>query len=56
MAHECPNCGMTCFCNGDISDMIFNDPGHVHNCQHCYENDDDNDFKYTDWEEDWEDN
>jgi hypothetical protein len=23
VAHECPECGMVCFCNGDIDDCIF---------------------------------
>ena len=24
MAHECPECGQTCYCNGDIGDCCFN--------------------------------
>ena len=23
MAHECPECGITCHCNGDIDDCVF---------------------------------
>jgi len=48
MAHECPNCGLTCFCGGDIDDILFIDP--IYNCGHCLENDHENDF-----EDEWED-
>lgn len=27
MAHECPECGMVCYCGGDIDDCEFNGPG-----------------------------
>ena len=23
MAHDCPECGMSCYCNGDIDDINF---------------------------------
>ena len=38
MAHECPICGQTCFCSGDIDDIIF---GVNHMCKHCEDDDDD---------------
>jgi ssDNA-binding Zn-finger/Zn-ribbon topoisomerase 1 len=25
MAHTCPDCGITCYCNGDIDDIDFGD-------------------------------
>lgn len=27
MAHECPECGMVCYCGGDIDDCEFNGEG-----------------------------
>lgn len=41
MSHECPNCGMYCYCNGDIDDCCFNDPQNVWSCHHCNDDDDD---------------
>jgi hypothetical protein len=35
MAHECPDCGQTCFCNGDIDDCENNFEEDVINCTHC---------------------
>lgn len=50
MAHECPECGMSCHCNGDIDDIFW---GEDPNCKCQYsewgcggEHDDD------DWDED----
>ncbi len=34
MAHECPTCGMTCYCNGDIDDCCFNFEEYVNKCVH----------------------
>lgn len=34
MAHECPECGQTCFCNGDIDDCCFNFEEDVMKCNH----------------------
>jgi len=52
MAHECPDCGQACYCNGDIDDCFF-DEG-AEKCTHwreCdQENDDDQDQDY--WEDD----
>lgn len=39
MAHECPDCGQTCYCNGDIDDCCFNFEEDVINCTHCPEDD-----------------
>ena len=45
MAHECPECGMTCYCGGDIDDCLHNFRDDVMNCQHCPDdNDDDYDY------------
>lgn len=35
MAHECPECGQVCYCNGDIDDCCFNFEEDVINCCHC---------------------
>lgn len=43
MAHECPNCGLICYCNGDIDDMLLNLDRDVNRCIHCPESDDDYD-------------
>ncbi len=32
MAHECPKCGETCHCRGDIDDLNF---GEDPLCNHC---------------------
>lgn len=41
MAHECPECGMTCYCNGDIDDVCFDDPEYMMICTCCSDEDDD---------------
>jgi hypothetical protein len=35
MAHECPECGQCCYCNGDIDDMLLNTEEDVIACDHC---------------------
>ena len=50
MAHECPECGQTCYCNGDIDDCCFNEPSAYFNCIHwkqC-EQEKDDDYDYQD--------
>ena len=37
MAHECPECGMQCYCYGYIDDMCLNTPEAVNRCTHCPE-------------------
>lgn len=37
MAHECPECGCMCFCNGDIDDLCLDEPQAVNRCTHCPE-------------------
>jgi len=49
MAHTCPECGETCYCNGDIDDILFDDDsdGAIH-CIHfekCERRDDDEDMQ-----------
>lgn len=34
MAHECPDCGATCYCGGDIDDCCLNIEDDVRACQH----------------------
>lgn len=42
MAHECPDCGQTCYCHGDIDDCIFDNSAEQAVCDHCpFEGDDD---------------
>lgn len=43
MAHECPDCGMTCHCNGDIDDCLLGDPIAESHCKHCDGKDDEDD-------------
>jgi hypothetical protein len=35
MAHTCPNCGMTCHCNGDIDDICLDDENDILHCICC---------------------
>ncbi len=34
MAHECPECGQVCYCNGDIEDMENQDVVNYLHCSH----------------------
>ena len=47
MAHECPNCWQTCFCNGDIDDCLFENTIEQNNCHHCPDEDEEGDDDYT---------
>lgn len=44
MAHTCPECGMTCYCNGDIDDLCLDFEEDVLACTHC-DSDDMGDFE-----------
>lgn len=46
MAHSCPECGMTCYCNGDIDDILLDEDDAINRCDHCSPFDDD------DWDDD----
>jgi hypothetical protein len=35
MAHECPECGQTCYCGGDVDDCEFHDTYEELHCTHC---------------------
>jgi hypothetical protein len=35
MAHECPHCGLYCYCGSDIDDCCHNFPEDQNNCVHC---------------------
>ena len=39
MAHECPDCGCTCHCDGDIDDCEFEGTPEQMACTHCVEGD-----------------
>lgn len=43
MAHSCPECYLTCYCNGDIDECLFDEDENVEACTHCAP-DDQNDF------------
>jgi len=35
MAHSCPDCGITCYCNGDNDDILFSDDSkEAQDCNH----------------------
>jgi len=34
MAHECPECGKICHCQGDIDDIILDAESSHINCEH----------------------
>jgi hypothetical protein len=50
MAHECPTCGCTCHCNGDIDDCCFSFAEDVNKCTCCPDpdGDDEDDYYYND--------
>ena len=34
MAHSCPDCDATCYCNGDIDDIILESAEYERECDH----------------------
>ena len=40
MAHSCPDCGLACYCGGDIDDCFFDDTDEQDACLHCFDKDD----------------
>lgn len=40
MAHTCPDCGMLCYCRGDIDDCEFDGTPEQARCGHCADRDD----------------
>lgn len=36
MAHSCPECGLICYCGGDIDDICLDDDAQLR-CSHCDE-------------------
>lgn len=34
MSHECPKCGLTCYCGGDIEDVCYGELERY--CFHCH--------------------
>lgn len=57
MAHNCPECGEICYCNGDVDDMVWDDDSdEAMTCTHYLECDlDDNDLPEDDNLEAWGD-
>jgi len=43
MAHSCPDCGMQCYCGGDIDDCCFDNTPEQDRCMHCDPFDDEHD-------------
>jgi hypothetical protein len=37
MAHDCPDCGVACYCGGDIDDILLQDTPESDACTHCFE-------------------
>jgi hypothetical protein len=35
MAHSCPDCGLLCYCGGDIDDCEFDGTPEQAKCKHC---------------------
>lgn len=35
MAHNCPECGCTCHCGGDMDDLLLSAERYVDGCTHC---------------------
>ena len=35
MAHSCPDCGMACYCGGDIDDCLLDETEAANTCIHC---------------------
>jgi hypothetical protein len=50
MAHECPDCGCSCHCGGDIDDILFLDSKYAVTCTCCavFENEEE---YYDDYED-----
>ena len=46
MAHECPECGIACHCNGDIDDLLLPNEHHEAACEHCPDDD-----ELVEWQE-----
>jgi hypothetical protein len=56
MAHECPDCGQTCYCGGDIDDCCLNSEHYYMNCSHCDDTGNDyEDDEYCDTGNDYKD-
>lgn len=48
MTHTCPECGQTCYCNGDWDDAIVDSGEAIANCTHCYPTEEDLGVGYED--------
>jgi len=48
MAHSCPICGQTCYCNGDIDDIIMDTVVTYCECIHCEETPEEDELRYYD--------
>jgi len=56
MAHSCPECGVLCYCGGDIDDLCFDDSDEQMCCTH-YRNRECDGYEFDDdyWREVYED-
>lgn len=56
MAHTCPECGMSCYCKGDIDDIDFGERWDCE-CEYCQEQEHDEEYDYYYDDDEWyEDN
>ena len=46
MAHECPDCGMVCYCGGDLDDCCNNFEEDV---MHCFHNCPQDSYDENEW-------
>lgn len=51
MAHSCPECGCTCYCNGDIDDCVFDFDEDVAACTCCAGEREDDDDDWGEWDD-----
>jgi hypothetical protein len=54
MAHECPDCGLSCHCGGDIDDIMFPDSKYAVTCTCCDRSEDEEEY-YDDYDYDYDD-
>lgn len=54
--HSCPECGLDCYCGGDIDDLQFDDSQQALICTCCVSRDDEDDFNQEDDYDDFDAN
>ena len=53
MAHDCPDCGMQCHCNGDIDDINFGESDECICCIDKYDDHPEDDDMFDEDEDDY---